>query len=98
MQINGKGDVMLSVLSGLVPHSSALATKGFMPLYRAGEPNRCPGCGGQQWIVGRMMAECGYCGSAVPMESFSTYSASPRITRHDYQADYALPPELRVVV
>lgn len=24
-----------------------VANRGFQPLYHAGEPNRCPGCGGQ---------------------------------------------------
>ena len=52
--------------------------KGYSPLYHAGEVNRCPACTLQHWIVGRMVSECAFCGTALPLEQFSTYSASPR--------------------
>lgn len=68
----------------------------YLALYRLGERNRCPGCQGEQWIIGRMMAECGQCGSALPLEQFSTYSATPRIERRDYQ-DAGLPDYLQTV-
>jgi len=68
----------------------------YLALYRVGETNRCPGCRGEQWFVGRMMAECSQCGSALPLEQFSTYSATPRIECRDYQ-DHGLPEYLRPV-
>lgn len=68
----------------------------YLALYRVGETNRCPGCRGEQWLVGRMMAERCQCGSALPLEQFSTYSATPRIERRDYQ-DHGLPEHLRPV-
>ncbi|WP_268933213.1 MULTISPECIES: hypothetical protein [unclassified Sphingobium] len=43
-----------------------------------------------------MTAECTFCGSAMPLEHFSTYSASPRIECRDYSAD-DLPDHLRPV-
>ncbi len=50
----------------------------YIPLYHAGEVNHCPSCTRRQWIVGRMVAECAFCGTALPLGQFSTYSASPR--------------------
>lgn len=44
-----------------------LAARGHHVVYRANETNRCPGCGRGQWYVGRMTAECGFCGTAVPL-------------------------------
>ncbi len=35
------------------------------PLYRPGTV--CPGCGNQQWEVGRNVAECAVCKTAVPL-------------------------------
>jgi hypothetical protein len=68
----------------------------YIPLYRDDEANRCLGCGRQHWIIGRMTAECGYCGTALPLERFSTWSAAPRIERRDYSAD-DLPEEMRPI-
>lgn len=36
-------------------------------MYRANAQNHCPGCGRSQWIIGRITAECGFCGTAVPL-------------------------------
>lgn len=44
-----------------------LASRGHHVVYRANETNRCPGCGRAQWLIGRMTAECGFCGTAVPL-------------------------------
>lgn len=33
---------------------------------------RCPGCWGKSWIVGRVSAECGRCGHALPLLSSKT--------------------------
>jgi len=70
--------------------------KGYSPLYRAEGGNRCPSCTRQQWIVGRMVAECAFCATALPLEQFSTYSASPRFACHGQSGD-ALPEALRPV-
>jgi hypothetical protein len=29
------------------------------------ETNHCPGCGRKHWIIGRVTAECAFCGSAL---------------------------------
>jgi hypothetical protein len=43
------------------------ARRGYHVVYRAGESNRCPGCGRSHWHVGRLSAECGFCGTALPL-------------------------------
>ncbi len=44
-----------------------LSARGYQVLFWRGEVNRCPGCGQSQWYVGRVSAECGICGTALPM-------------------------------
>lgn len=44
-----------------------LGARGHHVVYRSDETNRCPGCGRTQWFVGRMTAECGFCGTAVSL-------------------------------
>jgi hypothetical protein len=44
-----------------------LSARGHHVVYRANESNRCPGCGRAQWYVGRITAECGFCGTAVAL-------------------------------
>ena len=48
------------------------ATRGFMPVYRGQEANRCPGCGRSHWIVGRLLAECAFCATALPIDNGGT--------------------------
>jgi hypothetical protein len=44
-----------------------LSARGYLVLFRPDQPNHCPGCGHSQWFVGRMSAECGICGTALPL-------------------------------
>ena len=46
-----------------------IAQRGYHIFYRADEANHCPGCGRTHWYVGRMTAECAFCGTALPLES-----------------------------
>ena len=41
--------------------------RGLKVLYRPGSVNFCPGCGRAHWYVGRFSAECGFCGTALPL-------------------------------
>ena len=43
------------------------AKRGYWVAYHPGETNRCPGCGHSHWYVGRLSAECGLCGTALPI-------------------------------
>lgn len=47
--------------------TETVGQRGLNVLYRRGEVNYCPGCGGTQWHVGRTGAECAYesCGLAL---------------------------------
>ena len=47
------------------PHDPA--KRGYNPVYRQDETNHCPGCGRTHWYVGRISAECGFCGTALPL-------------------------------
>lgn len=49
------------------PIPEALARRGHHIIYRANEDNHCPGCGRCNWFIGRVSAECGFCGCAVPL-------------------------------
>ena len=44
-------------------------------LFRPGEENSCPDCGAAHWLVGRRMAECGACGSALPLAQVKLHGA-----------------------
>jgi uncharacterized protein (DUF983 family) len=44
------------------------ALSGYRVAYRPGETNRCPGCGDEHWLVGRITAECAFCGTAIGIQ------------------------------
>lgn len=52
------------------------APRPYRPIYRPNEINRCDGCGGSHWIIGRHIAECGNkrCGNALPLAHPDTVS------------------------
>lgn len=58
--------------------AAGLAKRGHHIVYRANEPNHCPGCGRSQWYIGRVSAECSFCGTAVPLAEASRLEASPK--------------------
>ena len=49
------------------PAHGLLGARGYMPVYHANEVNRCPGCGRSHWLVGRLLAECAFCATALPL-------------------------------
>ena len=58
------------------------ATRGYHAVYRENEVNRCPGCGRTHWYVGRTLAECGFCATALPLsESWRQPAAAVFISR-----------------
>ena len=44
-----------------------LSKRGYCVVYREDSVNHCPGCGRTHWYVGRITAECGFCGTALPL-------------------------------
>jgi hypothetical protein len=53
------------------PHDPA--RRGYHVVYRENEVNHCPGCGRSHWYVGRLSAECGFCGTALPLADAGTW-------------------------
>lgn len=43
--------------------------RGYHVTYRENETNYCPGCHRSHWHIGRAMAECAFCGCALPLEN-----------------------------
>ena len=43
------------------------ARRGYHAVYHENEINHCPGCGRVHWIIGRVLAECGFCATALPL-------------------------------
>jgi hypothetical protein len=58
--------------------AAGLTKRGHHIVYRANESNHCPGCGRSQWYIGRVSAECGFCGTAVPLaETYRQEAVAP---------------------
>jgi PilZ domain len=61
--------------------AAGLAQRGHHIVYRSNAENHCPGCGRSHWYIGRVSAECGFCGTAVPLAEArhdETPSPAPR--------------------
>jgi len=48
------------------------ALSGYRVAYRPQQANHCPGCGQSQWMIGRLTAECAFCGTALPLVAGSS--------------------------
>jgi len=64
-----------------------LAQRGHHIVYRADTSNHCPGCGRSHWYVGRVSAECGFCGTAVPLAEARFDEAGPARPKASSVAD-----------
>ncbi len=59
------------------------AERGYHAVYREHQVNNCPGCGRTHWLIGRMLAECAFCTTALPLAEASRHSsARPIIIQH----------------
>lgn len=56
------------------------AARGYHAVYRENEVNHCPGCGRTHWYVGRTLAECGFCATALPLAESFRYAATAHVT------------------
>jgi hypothetical protein len=59
---------MLNHLQVGAAQSILLQHRGYRPVYRQHQVNHCPGCGRSHWLVGRLLAECGFCATALPLD------------------------------
>jgi hypothetical protein len=67
--------------SGLVTPGFNPALRGYHAVYRENAVNHCPGCGRTHWLIGRLLAECGFCGTALPLsESYARGTPAPHIS------------------
>ena len=57
------------------------AARGYHAVYRENEVNHCPGCGRTHWYVGRTLAECGFCATALPLSESDRQPAEAIIVR-----------------
>lgn len=56
--------------------------RGYHAVYRDNEVNHCPGCGRTHWHVGRTLAECAFCATALPLaESFRQPAGAVFVSR-----------------
>ena len=55
-----------------------LQQRGYLVLYHHGEHNRCPCCSRSNWLVGRTVAECAFCETALPLSVDNASEAIPR--------------------
>jgi hypothetical protein len=66
------------------------ALRGYHAVYRENEVNHCPGCGRTHWYLGRLLAECAFCETALPLQEAYGRTPAPRVvgwsTRPSYQA------------
>lgn len=67
------------------PHNPA--ERGYHVVYRLHEANHCPGCARSNWIIGRALAECGFCGTAIPLSEASMRGASGGHSRNRRYAE-----------
>ncbi len=58
------------------------AGRGYHAVYHEHQVNPCPGCGRTHWMIGRLLAECGFCGTALPLSESYSRSASAPMFRH----------------
>jgi PilZ domain len=61
--------------------AAGLAKRGHHIVYRTNESNHCPGCGRSHWHIGRVTAECGFCGTAVPLAETTIVEAATPTAR-----------------
>ncbi len=54
-----------------------LMARAYQVLFRADQVNHCPGCNGTNWYIGRVTAECGRCGTALPLAEAAATGLDP---------------------
>jgi hypothetical protein len=63
------------------------ARRGYHAVYRENEVNHCPGCGRTHWYLGRLLAECAFCGTALPLQE-AYHRPAPSVIGWSSRASY----------
>lgn len=58
--------------------------RGYHAVYREGEVNHCPGCGRTHWIIGRAVAECAFCTTALPLTDVHGHGQSAKFVSRSW--------------
>lgn len=53
-------------------------SRPFSLVYRQDAVNHCPGCTHTNWLIGRRVAECAFCGTALPLRDSASLSSGHR--------------------
>lgn len=56
-----------------------LNMRGYQAVYRENQVNHCPGCGRTHWYLGRMLAECAFCATALPLQEAYRQGQAARV-------------------
>ena len=65
------------------PRDGVLAIASHYALhYHAGTLNYCPGCAGTHWLIGRTMAQCARCETALPLAQVAQTPVRPLFVSH----------------
>ena len=51
------------------PFALNFRSRPYCLVHRPDTVNHCPGCTHTNWLVGRMVAECGFCGTVLPLRN-----------------------------
>ena len=52
-------------------------SRGYHAVYHDNEVNHCPGCGRTHWYLGRVLAECAFCSTALPLQESFRHGPAP---------------------
>ena len=66
-----------SAFAGASHHYAPGFQPHYMPTYHANTLNYCPGCAGTQWLIGRTMAQCARCDTALPLAQMAETPVHP---------------------
>lgn len=62
--------------------------RGYHAVYRENEVNHCPGCGRTHWLLGRQLAECAFCATALPLQEACRHGPAAAPTFWRSRPDY----------
>ena len=62
--------------------------RGYHAVYREQETNHCPGCGRTHWYRGRQLAECAFCGTALPLQEAYRQGPAPAVIGFSSRPSY----------
>jgi len=72
-----KESTMFSIEARRDPFNPSV--RGYHAVYHDGEVNHCPGCGRTHWHIGRLLAECAFCATALPLREAHRHGQAPTI-------------------